>query len=81
MTKQPSFTVDTSWPSLSHATCEWILATSATMSLTDLGSFNLSIDLRISAAWATTVSRRLALFGACNSARSQMTAFTTALTG
>jgi len=80
-TKQPSFTLAMSWPSLSHATCEWILATSAAMSLTDLGSFNLSIDLRISAAWATTLSRGSAPFVTCSLVESQMTALTTALTG
>ena len=80
-TKQLSFTLAISWPSLSHATCEWILATSAAMSLTNMGSFNLSIDLRISAAWSTMVTRKSAPFVICSLVESQMTALTTALTG
>ena len=75
-TKDPWLVVTISWPFLSHATCEWIWATSATISLTNLGSFSLSIDLRISAAWATTMSRGSAPFWTCSLVESQMTALT-----
>jgi len=80
-TKEASFTLVISWPFLSHATCDWILAADAARSITNLGSFNFAIPLRISAAWAAIVSRGSAPFGACNSTGNQMSALATALTG